>query len=108
MRGPPSRASSPTCFRSRNEHHGRRCRRRHPPSQETPMKLPLLVLSLVAALQAAPAVAQDAIRIRLAHSLSTTEPAHLAAEFFAKNVAQRTGSKVQIQVFPSEQLGSGK
>ena len=48
------------------------------------------------------------IRIRLAHSLSTTEPAHLAAEFFAKNVAQRTNNKVQIQVFPSEQLGSGK
>ncbi|MEO6743775.1 MAG: TRAP transporter substrate-binding protein DctP, partial [Caldimonas sp.] len=71
------------------------------------MKMPLLVLSLVAAL-AAPAAAQDVIKIRLAHSLSTTEPAHLAAEYFAKNVAQRTNNKVQVQVFPSEQLGSGK
>ncbi|MBA3478584.1 MAG: DctP family TRAP transporter solute-binding subunit [Lautropia sp.] len=55
-----------------------------------------------------PAHAQNVIKIRFAHSLSSTEPAHLAAEFFAKNVAQRTGNRVQIQVFPSEQLGSGK
>ncbi len=46
--------------------------------------------------------------IRFAHSLSTTEPAHLAAEFFAKNVAARTNGKVQIQVFPGEQLGLGQ
>ena len=59
-------------------------------------------------LKALPAVAQDTLRIRFAHSLSATEPAHLAAEFFAKNVAQRTGNKVQIQLFPGEQLGPGK
>ena len=63
---------------------------------------------VVAALSGAPAMAQDVIKIRFAHSLSSTEPAHLAAEFFAKNVAQRTNNRVQIQVFPSEQLGSGK
>lgn len=57
---------------------------------------------------ALPAPAQDTLRIRFAHSLSSTEPAHLAAEFFAKNVAQRTGNKVQIQLFPGEQLGPGK
>ena len=62
------------------------------------MKLPLLALSLAALLQAAPAAAQDVVRIRLAHSLSTTEPAHLAAEYFAKNIAQRTNNKVQVQV----------
>ncbi len=61
-----------------------------------------------AAFAGAPAMAQDVIKIRFAHSLSSTEPAHLAAEFFAKNVAQRTNNRVQIQVFPSEQLGSGK
>ena len=64
----------------------------------------LTVLGLIAA---APALAQD-IRIRFAHSLSTSEPAHVAAEFFAKNVATRTKGRVQIQVFPGEQLGSGK
>jgi TRAP-type transport system periplasmic protein len=66
-------------------------------------------LSLAAglALLASGASAQD-IKIRFAHSLSTSEPAHLAAEYFARNVAARTGNKVQIQVFPGEQLGSGK
>lgn len=68
---------------------------------------PLLALA-GAAFAVAPAQAQDVIKIRFAHSLSSTEPAHLAAEFFAKNVAKRTNNRVQIQVFPSEQLGSGK
>ena len=53
------------------------------------------------------AAAQD-IKIRFAHSLSSTEPAHQAAEYFARNVAARTGGKVQITVYPAEQLGSGK
>jgi len=52
-------------------------------------------------------MAQD-IKIRMAHSLSATEPAHLAAEFFAKNVRERTAGKVQVDIFPGEQLGSGK
>ena len=66
-----------------------------------------VAVALASLVVATGAAAQD-IKIRLAHSLSTTEPAHLAAEFFAKNVAARTNGKVQIQVFPSEQLGSGK
>ncbi len=69
--------------------------------------IPTMILA-AACLLAAPAFGQDVIKIRFAHSLSSTEPAHLAAEFFAKNVAQRTNNRVQIQVFPSEQLGSGK
>ncbi|MBR0644193.1 C4-dicarboxylate TRAP transporter substrate-binding protein [Plastoroseomonas hellenica] len=55
-----------------------------------------------------PARAQAEIRIRFAHSLSTVEPAHQAAEFFARNVAQRTNNRVRIEVFPGEQLGSGR
>lgn len=40
---------------------------------------------------AAPAMAQSYV-IKFAHSLSNTEPAHLAAEYFAKNVGSaRTG-----------------
>ena len=64
----------------------------------------LAALSLAAA---ATASAQE-IKIRFAHSLSPTEPAHLAAEYFAKNVAARTNGRVQITVFPAEQLGPGK
>lgn len=68
----------------------------------------LLLLATAATLVCASTVNAQQLRIRLAHSLSTTEPAHLAAEYFAKNVAKRTGDKVQIQVFPGEQLGPGK
>jgi len=57
---------------------------------------------------AATAATAQAIKIRFAHSLSPTEPAHLAAEYFAKNVAARTNGRVQITVFPAEQLGPGK
>jgi tripartite ATP-independent transporter DctP family solute receptor len=71
------------------------------------MKVKFIALALVGLVGAAPALAQE-VRIRFAHSLSTTEPAHRAAEFFAKNVAARTNNRVQIQLFPGEQLGSGK
>ncbi len=64
----------------------------------------LAALALAAAFGA---TAQE-IKIRFAHSLSPTEPAHLAAEYFAKNVAARTNGRVQITVFPAEQLGPGK
>ena len=62
----------------------------------------------VAALLAATGASAQEIKIKFAHSLSTTEPAHRAAEYFAKNVAARTNGKVQITVFPAEQLGLGK
>jgi tripartite ATP-independent transporter DctP family solute receptor len=68
------------------------------------IRFALAALSLAAA---ASASAQE-IKIRFAHSLSPTEPAHLAAEYFAKNVAARTNGRVQITVFPAEQLGPGK
>ena len=66
--------------------------------------------TLLAAALAMPAIAraQSEIRIRFAHSLSTVEPAHQAAEFFARNMAARTNNRVRIEVFPGEQLGSGR
>ncbi len=64
-------------------------------------------LALAVLIASTLASAQE-IKIRFAHSLSPSEPAHQAAEFFAKNVAARTGNRVQIQVFPAEQLGPGK
>lgn len=72
------------------------------------MKIGKLALVFVAGIGFALAASAQEVRIRFAHSLSPTEPAHLAAEYFAKNVAQRTGGRVQIQVFPGEQLGPGK
>ena len=68
-----------------------------------------LIAAATAAL-AAPRIAQaqSEIRIRFAHSLSTVEPAHQAAEFFARNVASRTNNRVRVEVFPGEALGSGR
>ena len=62
----------------------------------------------IAGLLASTGASAQEIKIRFAHSLSPTEPAHLAAEYFAKNVAARTKGKVQITVYPAEQLGPGK
>lgn len=62
----------------------------------------------IAAFAVSTAVSAQEIKIRFAHSLSPTEPAHLAAEYFAKNVAARTHGRVQITVYPAEQLGPGK
>jgi TRAP-type transport system periplasmic protein len=70
--------------------------------------LPAALAAAIAALVAVSGASAQEIKIRFAHSLSTTEPANQAAEYFAKNVAARTGGKVQITVFPAEQLGSGK
>jgi TRAP-type transport system periplasmic protein len=73
------------------------------------LKVVTLNLAALAALGLPQAgYAQETYKIRFAHSLSSSEPAHLAAEFFAKNVAARTNNRVQIQIFPSEQLGPGK
>ena len=78
-------------------------------SQPSPARRAALAAGTALAAGAAlPVRSQEQIRIRFAHSLSSTEPAHLAAEFFAKNVAARTNGRVQIQVFPGEQLGPGK
>lgn len=66
-----------------------------------------LLLSAAALFAASGAAAQE-IHIRLAHSLSSTEPAHLAAEFFAQNVAERTDGRVEVSVHPGEQLGTGR
>lgn len=68
----------------------------------------LTALLALAAIVLTPAVSAQEIKIRFAHSLSPTEPAHQAAEYFAKNVAARTNGRVQITVFPAEQLGPGK
>ncbi|NNE83973.1 MAG: DctP family TRAP transporter solute-binding subunit [Alphaproteobacteria bacterium] len=43
---------------------------------------------------------------KFAHVLSTDTPGHMAAELLAKKVAENTGGKVAIEVFPAGQLGN--
>lgn len=64
---------------------------------------PLLAAALLVA--SAQAASAQQYRLRVAHALAPSEPIHKAAEAFAKAVGERTGGRVQIQVFPSEQLG---
>ncbi len=44
--------------------------------------------------------------IRLAHALNTTHPVHLGMERMAKLVDEKSDGKLEIVIFPSQQLGS--
>ncbi|PRD42421.1 C4-dicarboxylate ABC transporter substrate-binding protein [Phyllobacterium phragmitis] len=53
----------------------------------------------------APAAAAD-VTLRLAHFAAESHPGHTAALQFAKNVAERTGGAVAIEIYPANELGS--
>jgi len=44
--------------------------------------------------------------LKLAHGLDTTHPVHKAMEFMAKRCDELSGGKLNIQIYPSGQLGS--
>jgi tripartite ATP-independent transporter DctP family solute receptor len=46
--------------------------------------------------------------LKLAHSLDVTHPVHKAMEYMAEKVKEKSGGRMQIQIFPSEQLGTEK
>lgn len=75
------------------------------PSKNT-IKGGMLALCLAAAAPVA-ALAGD-VTIRLGHVLPESHSWHIAATGFAKDVAERTEGRVEIEVFPSGQLGSEK
>ena len=43
--------------------------------------------------------------IRLAHTAAVSHAHHEAAQLFAKNVADRTGGKVKVEIYPAGELG---
>lgn len=54
----------------------------------------------------APLVAYgQTVNLRVAHALAPTEPIHKAVEQFAEAVNERSEGRLNISVFPSEQLG---
>lgn len=53
----------------------------------------------------APIAHAQEVTLRLAHVLAPSEPMHLAAEFYAEIVAERSEGRIAIEVFPSGQLG---
>jgi tripartite ATP-independent transporter DctP family solute receptor len=44
--------------------------------------------------------------IKLGHGLDPAHPVHLAMEFLAKQVAEKSKGRMRIDIYPSEQLGS--
>lgn len=44
--------------------------------------------------------------LRLAHALSTSHPVHLGMERMAELVEEKSGGKLKVTIFPSQQLGS--
>ncbi|UJH90655.1 TRAP transporter substrate-binding protein [Antarcticibacterium sp. 1MA-6-2] len=43
--------------------------------------------------------------LKLGHSLGLSHPVHIAMEFFAKRVREKSGGKLIIEIYPSGQLG---
>jgi len=53
---------------------------------------------------AVPTKAAD-ITLRVSHEMAPTDAINIAAERFAQRVAERTGGRIDVKVFPSAQLG---
>ena len=70
-------------------------------------KLASVIVSLVLGSLAASAWSQGApIKLRFGHAHPTVDSQHVAAVEFAKKVKERTQGAVEIQVYPSNQLGN--
>lgn len=48
----------------------------------------------------------DVTTLKLAHGLEVTHPVHLGIEFMAKTVAEKSNNKLQIEIYPAQQLGT--
>jgi len=51
---------------------------------------------------------EDVKVLKLAHGLNTEHPVHKAMVFMAEKVAEKSGGKMRIDIYPSEQLGTEK
>lgn len=48
---------------------------------------------------------KDVRSLKLGHSLGVTHPVHIAMEFFAEKVREKSGGKLIVDIYPSSQLG---
>ena len=79
------------------------------------MRRPLLVTLLAATIVPLVAVAtgpgaraQDKVTLKYALEVDTRHPYYRAAEFTAKRAAELSGGRLELQLFPSGQLGSSR
>ncbi len=49
---------------------------------------------------------QQKKELKLAHGLDTTHPVHMGMVFMADRLEEKSGGKLTIQIYPSQQLGS--
>jgi len=68
--------------------------------------LSIVVLSLAIFIQAC--LKSDKVVIKLGHIAEATNPYGQGADYFAKLVAEKSGGKIEVKVFPSSQLGAQK
>ena len=63
--------------------------------------------AIAAALPLRPSLAQDGVkRIRFAHPAPVAHGWHIWAEQFKKSLEDKTGNKMQVQLFPNAQMGN--
>jgi TRAP-type C4-dicarboxylate transport system substrate-binding protein len=65
-----------------------------------------LVASAVAIAGVAPVAQAQATKLRFAHTVSTEDTSHRAIVEFAKKVKERTGGRVEVEIYPAAQLGN--
>ncbi len=65
----------------------------------------VLALTLVFALTAVSASADDPIVLKIGVSTAETDPRNIAAQMFADEIAEKTGGAVTAEVYPAGQLG---
>ncbi|MBN1577350.1 MAG: TRAP transporter substrate-binding protein [Chitinispirillaceae bacterium] len=69
--------------------------------------VPCMVLALSVGC-AKNSAAKHQVILKLAHSLDVTHPVHLAMEYMAEKVAEKSQGRMKVEIFPSEQLGNEK
>ncbi|GAB4377748.1 MAG: TRAP transporter substrate-binding protein [Calditrichia bacterium] len=64
------------------------------------------ILIIAAALALSGCVRQGSVRVlKLAHVLDTTHPVHRAMVYMAERVAEKSGGRMRVDIYPSGQLG---
>ncbi len=54
------------------------------------------------------AATRPEVVLKLGHGLDTTHPVHKAMVFMAEKVQEKSGGRMRVEIFPSEQLGNEK
>jgi TRAP-type transport system periplasmic protein len=69
------------------------------------MKRLLLALAATLLVATLPCGARAQVTLRVTHEMAAQDAINIAAERFAERVAERSGGKIAVKVFPSAQLG---